>query len=542
MAQIKVQICVVLLAGLVPETAAFIKTRVVGNPPAPQTTTSTSYATSRWAQLCASCDEGIGSSPHQSSAKRYLSGRLASAARSLDQTGLGSTDGLKAAASAAFSVQAVKSTAKVAGRSASASPFKVVALAASAAYASGRWLDVCESSDACSSSPQQASRSQYMKSRAKISALAVRGGALVALGSPLRRPSAVIMRAKGGGGADIGSSAPRRMVMGLPLPTLLLGLLVAHKCVTDTLSQYTRTTGTPYSATTVAILGELIKAPILLGAIAVFEGPKRVGPILREAWSDSPGSMCLPGLAYSAQNVLYFMALTHISAASYQILSQTKLIFTGVFMRVLGVSKLGPSQYAALALLMFGSTLTQLAEVSRAALVGSGGLATAALYGGALTVAGAALSALPNVYYEKVLKSEGQNQWAKNVQLTCWIAAWLVLSSVPATIRSLATGVNGAAGGNFLGAISPASVAASVTGAMTGVTPLVWAVTLLQGLKCLIIPATLKYADNIAYAYAKPASILATALAGAAVTGSLPSAQFAAGAACVFVSMWMYGL
>jgi len=43
------------------------------------------------------------------------------------------------------------------------------------------------------------------------------------------------------------------------LPTFLLSLLVVHKCVTDTLSQYTRTTGVPYSANTVAILGEVIK-------------------------------------------------------------------------------------------------------------------------------------------------------------------------------------------------------------------------------------------------------------------------------------------
>lgn len=101
----------------------------------------------------------------------------------------------------------------------------------------------------------------------------------------------------------------------------------------------------------------------MLSAIACFEGPRRVMPILKEAWSDDKWRLCLPGLAYAAQNVLYFMALSHISAASYQLLSQTKLLFTGVFMATLLGKKLGAAQYAALALLMGGSVLTQLSEV-----------------------------------------------------------------------------------------------------------------------------------------------------------------------------------
>lgn len=43
-----------------------------------------------------------------------------------------------------------------------------------------------------------------------------------------------------------------------------------------------------------------------------------------------------------------------------------------------------------------------------------------------------------------------------------------------------------------------------------------------QGFKCLLIPATLKYADNILYAYAKPASVFITAVATALISGILP--------------------
>lgn len=139
-------------------------------------------------------------------------------------------------------------------------------------------------------------------------------------------------------------------------------------------------------------------------------------------------------------------------------------------------------------------------QVSRASLLGgAGGVdASAALYGGALTVLGAALSALPNVYYEKVLKTKGQNQWAKNVQLTCWIGAWLLVLALPASVSALlaSSGASAGGGGFAWASLSPAAVAGSVKAAlavgMEGVTPLVWLVMVLQGFKCLLIPATLK--------------------------------------------------
>ena len=168
---------------------------------------------------------------------------------------------------------------------------------------------------------------------------------------------------------------------------------------------------------------------------------------------------------------------------------------------------------------MGGTVLTQVSEVSRNAQVGGEN----ALLGGALTVLGAALSALPNVYYEKVLKKEGENQWVRNVQLTFWISVFLLLFGVPAMVQSLA---------------GPEAV--SLGGMLRGVTPWVYLVTLLQGLKCLIIPATLKHADNILYAYSKPAAILLTAGITAAATGIVPAPSFLAGGALVVASMVMW--
>jgi hypothetical protein len=83
-----------------------------------------------------------------------------------------------------------------------------------------------------------------------------RGGALVRPSRNLvARGSAVVVAAGERGGAV----ATRRTVCGLSLPLVLVVLLVAHKCASDSLSALTRTTGVPYSATTASFLAELVK-------------------------------------------------------------------------------------------------------------------------------------------------------------------------------------------------------------------------------------------------------------------------------------------
>lgn len=293
------------------------------------------------------------------------------------------------------------------------------------------------------------------------------------------------------------------------LPTVLFVLLVTHKCATDVLSRYTRMSdGVAISATTISAVSELVKIPILTVAIGIFAGVGRIGPIVKEAVTDKPFVLALPSLAWAIQNVLYFQALSHLSPASYQILSQTKMIFTALFMYTLLDKRLNPRQIMAIVLIIASSVATQISEVSRNSIIGGGN----ALYGALFTVLGALLSALPNVYYEKILKTKGQNLWAKNIQVTFWINFWLLCAAVragePLTLGGLSTAV--------------------------------WAVAGLQGLKCVLIPATLKYTDNIVYSYAKPASIILTAVCTTVASRILPTAPFLIGMGFMLASIWLY--
>jgi len=293
-----------------------------------------------------------------------------------------------------------------------------------------------------------------------------------------------------------------------------MGLTAIHKCATDGLSRYTRTVGA-YDATTAAFVGEIVKVPVLALAVLAFEGRSRFWPVLRCVVRDQPFELMLPGLAYSIQNILYFQALSHVSVATYQILSQSKLVFTALFMITILQRKLTMKQLWALALLLFGTILTQWSEVPQSAKIGG-----SPLYGGFLVVLGALLSAWPNVYYEKVLKTESKEQWAKNIQLTFWIWFWLLVVS----LRSLPQALSSMSSGTLL----------------TGFTGLVWVVILLQSFKCILIPATLKWGDNIIYAYAKPLSILLTVTVTTLLLKGT-SLLFCVGVAFVLLSMRLYG-
>mmetsp|Transcript_6258 Transcript_6258/g.16330 ORF Transcript_6258/g.16330 Transcript_6258/m.16330 type:complete len:387 (-) Transcript_6258:242-1402(-) len=291
---------------------------------------------------------------------------------------------------------------------------------------------------------------------------------------------------------------------------LLLIALVLQKCVTDVLTNLTRRTSV-YSASSVALLSEVVKFPLLIVAVAIFGGGwKMVKPTLKATTTDRPFSLVGVSLCYSAQNILYFLALSHLSAESYQVLSQSKLLFTAGLMMGIMKTRLRINQWTAIGMLIFGSLLVQLSEATKSVVLGGN-----AYLGGFYAILGSLLSSLPNVYYEKLLKEPDTNEWARNIQMTGWIFLWILFSMFFE--------------GKGLSALD-----------LTGFSFNVWVIIALKALNCLLIPATLKYADNILYSYAKPSSIVLTCALSSFVSGSLPAPRFIAGMVLVLGSIALY--
>jgi UDP-galactose transporter len=275
----------------------------------------------------------------------------------------------------------------------------------------------------------------------------------------------------------------------------------------------------------VTLLSEVLKFPILAIAIAVFESPRRIWPTVKKA-TENFWLLAWVALAYATQNLLYFVCLDHISPAGYQVLSQTKLIFTAGLMRVMLGKRFSRLQTVALALLVGGAVATQLGEMSGAGVLGGKGNV---LLGCSLTVLSSILSALPNVFYERILKRADQDEWAANLQLTTWIAIWVIFlraCSPDEGFRAMEGSLSG--------------LSQSIEQMTVGFTPAVWMIVFLKTLNCVIIPACLKYADNILYGYAKPVSIVLTCVVTSLITSSLPVPSMFVGFGLVLLSMWLY--
>ncbi|CAJ1370686.1 unnamed protein product [Effrenium voratum] len=302
------------------------------------------------------------------------------------------------------------------------------------------------------------------------------------------------------------------------LPIMLLVALVLQKCGADALTWFTKAhLQLPYSGSNVSLISEVLKPPLILLALASFQSAHSLGPTMAAAVSQSPLAMWWMGLLYAAQNLLYFVCLQFSSAAAYQVLSQCKMIFTAVLMWQMLDKRFSRLQLISLTLLVIGAVCTQLAEVQGPVERGA-----RPWLGAALTVLSALLSALPNVFYERCLKEEQKDQWVANLQLTAWITIWTCIIKGWAAVCSGTVGVP------------------HLADMFAGFSPLVWVIVLLKTLNCIIVPACLKYGDNILYAYAKPLSIVLTCAAISLSTSTLPSPAMLAGIAMVVVSIIAY--
>ena len=339
----------------------------------------------------------------------------------------------------------------------------------------------------------------------------------------------------------------------LPLKWVVLVLLVVQNSATTLLITHTRSTvsaapGPLYLGGAAVLVSELMKLVACLALLVRDEGGVRgmlaeLDRALFSRWRDTL-RMSVPALSYGLQNALLFVALSNLSATSYQLWSQSKTLFTALFFCSILGKVLLPHQWVALALLTAGVGLVQIADAAGAAAAGAAaGAATGAAAGGggvvavgvAAVLASSLLSGFANIYLEKLLKQaeceaddtcdvdgarvEPMSLWTRNVQLGVF--------AIPQAIALL-----------LLSAHARATIGAH--GLLAGFTPAVWLVTLLTAGGGLLVAAVVKHADNVLKTYATAVAIVVTCLVTAVSSRVLPSAGFLRGMALVIGSMFLY--
>jgi drug/metabolite transporter (DMT)-like permease len=250
-------------------------------------------------------------------------------------------------------------------------------------------------------------------------------------------------------------------------------------------------------------------------------GAKRIGETLREVRT-APLNLWWIALCYAINNIIYYPTMSHLSPASYQIISQTKLLFTAGLMASFFKKRFSLRQFGALGALLLGSVLVQVSEMSVAVATGAN-----VMLGSSLALLGALLAAIPNVFYERLLKREGENEWAKNVQITNGIMLWILGTEVARACDP----------SNPVGALVAHFTPANF---FAGWTPWVWCICILKSLNTLLIPATLQYGDSILLNYAKPSAIVLLLGFSAVAGGVLPSIYAVVGTMLVCASIRYY--
>ena len=291
--------------------------------------------------------------------------------------------------------------------------------------------------------------------------------------------------------------------------TLLL--LVAQNSATSIVTGISRTPvaggGPLYTSSVAVLLAEFMKLPICLAIIAFDTGG--MGNMARSVWQEvfvnwrDTLSMAVPALCYSLQNLLFFVALSHMSAPAYQLWSQTKTLCTALFFVTYLKGKLRWNQWVSLALLSAGVGWVQ---------GGDAASASASLLGIGAVLASSLLSGFANVYLEKRIKRQDTTIWVRNVQLGLFgipQSASLLLAD-RARISSL--------------------------GLFAGFGPLVWGVVALKAAGGLLVAAVVKYADNILKTFATALAIMLTCV----FTPASITPRFVQGVTVVLLSLPLY--
>ena len=313
----------------------------------------------------------------------------------------------------------------------------------------------------------------------------------------------------------------------------LIVLLVLQNSLTAILARNSRIPpaggGQLYLGSVAVLVAEVIKLPICLGLIAKDVGGLRA--MLQQVWQQifvrwrSTLQMAVPALCYCLQNALFFVALSRLSATSYQLWSQSKTLFTALFFVFYLGKPLRRQQWIALSLLSAGVGLVQYAEAAMkaggtaaaAAAAASSVAGSAVAVGVAAVLASSLLSGFANVYFEKVVKTQSDvSIWMRNVQLGLFSlpqAAALVVADWP-------------------------TIAAQ--GPLVGFSALVWNVVLLKALGGLLVAAVVKYADNVLKTYATAIAIVLTFAVGCVQTRTMPTIAFLQGLVMVIASIFLY--
>ena len=270
-----------------------------------------------------------------------------------------------------------------------------------------------------------------------------------------------------------------------------------------------------YEPISVVFLAELLKLLFSIGAYWRLPGAKQTHGILGHR---DIAHYAVPAMVYCVNNVLLFFIVQHIQPSAFQLLSQLKVIFTAVLVRLLLDRQLTIGHYLALLSLALGAAVSRLSRLSAPSTPSEPPSVSTEWYGVVLTIVSCLASSIGGVLNEKVLKKDGalHSVHLANTVLYCY---GVMLNGILLIARCAVTERR-----------NPFSC-------YNGFVVLLVLLTTVTG---LAISFLLKWLDNLVRCLAHSCAMLLSMTVEAAVLATMPSPQLLLAIGIVAVSTAQY--
>jgi UDP-sugar transporter A1/2/3 len=277
-----------------------------------------------------------------------------------------------------------------------------------------------------------------------------------------------------------------------------------------------------YSKYEVLLMGEIIK--MIFSACVISsdlpKGKSMMNHIKHLTLKSS--KMFILAFLYGTMNILSFVALKFISAATFTILAQCKIVTTAAFSALMLRRQYSWAKWRALtqlmlAVLLFSApVLDEDPEIDKAKAMQNTNSKALALFGTAVVLLEVTLSGFSSIYFEKAIKTDSETLsiWERNFQLALW--------SFPIYIGFILWNGGGTEG--YGGGWSNVATLLSILGAAGG----------------LLVALSIKYTDSIMKTLAVTGSIvLSSFLDHVLLSGPMTTVMIIA-AALVILSICNY--
>jgi len=242
-----------------------------------------------------------------------------------------------------------------------------------------------------------------------------------------------------------------------------------------------------YSKHEVLLAGEVIKMLFSAYMVAGDLPPNETATQRLSYLTKKSSKMFMLAFLYGSMNILSYIALQYISAATFTILAQCKILTTAAFSALMLQRQYSWTKWRALISLMLGVLLFS-APVLENTGPSSSDNTFLQLLGTAAVLLEVSLSGFASIYFEKVIKVDPEklNIWERNFQLALW--------SCPIYLGFMLWNNGGETG--YGGGWSIVAVALALIGAAGG----------------LLVALSIKYGDSILKTLAVTGSIILSSL------------------------------